>query len=139
MPYQYQPYPAHRHGLNGALRVVTNADEDAQAQAEGFATHPSLVGKPKTHEDVGTSASRPDNADKPVQTKAAKATAKTKAEKTPPVAPTAPAATPLEQAIAETPVFDRAAAIARLHAANFDVDPETTDAELVEAIVELDK
>ena len=55
-----------------------------------------------------------------------------------------PAATPLEDAIekaveAQPAAFDRAVAIAALEAANFEVDPATTDEELVEALAELAK
>lgn len=141
MTYAFQPYPAHRHGPNGALRVVNNADEDAQALAEGFATHPSLVGKPKPADVPKTPAPPPAAV---VTPKAAKAPAKPKAQKEPAAAPPPPAATPLEDAIekaveAQPAAFDRAVAIAALEAANFEVDPATTDEELVEALAELAK
>ncbi len=125
MPYTFQPYPAHRHGLNGALRVVTNADEDAQALAEGFRDHPSKVGHPVAEAVLVNKASK------------AKSETKTKS-------PSKPKETPLEKAIekaleGQPTAFDRAAAIATLEAANFEVDPETSDEELAEALAELAK
>lgn len=133
------PYPAMRYGANDATRVVNNADEDAQASDEGFRDHPTKVGK--AVEKPPTPPVTPAPATETAKTpKAAKAPAKPKAQKEPAAAPPPPAATPLETAIeAATPDFDRAAAIARLEAANFEVDPATTDDELKEALAELDK
>jgi len=110
------PYPAHRHGPNGALRVVANADEDKQALSEGFATHPSLVGAPAA----------------PVVKKSGK-----KAEKAP--EETALKAAMATAVAAEAETFDRTAAIAKLEEAGYDIDAEVTDAELVEALAELAK
>jgi len=120
MPYNpaEHPYPAHRHGPDGAFRVVNNLDEDKQALSEGWATHPSLVGKP------------PPPA--------------VKAKKSGKAPEKAPAETPLEAALskavhAQPDAFDRTVAIATLEAAGYDIDAEVTDAELVEALAELAK
>ncbi len=115
-PYTFQPYPAHRYGPDGVVRVVNSADEDAAAQDEGFEDHPTKVGKAKEIE-----IPMPRGGKKP------------KAKET-----------PLEKAIekaieAKGAAFDRKTAIATLEAANFDIDPDTTDEELVEALAELAK
>jgi len=129
------PYPAHRFGPNDAFRVVNNADEDAQARDEGFADHPTRVGKAVAKPPTPPKPAAPTPA--PVaQTKATKAKSKDKSEKPADPAPAAPVAPPAPAPEVE---FDRTAAIARLEAANFEVDPATTDDELVEALAELDK
>ncbi len=127
------PYPAMRYGKDDATRVVLTADEDAQAADEGFVDHPSKVGKAKP--------AVPKPPITPTTTPAVVRQGKggKKAEKP-------PAETPLEAAISavpapapEAPAFDRAAAIVTLEAANFEVDPATTDEELIEALAELAK
>lgn len=130
------PYPALRYGADAATRVVNSKDEDTQAADEGFVDHPSKVGQPKP-----AKAAVPKPPITPATTPAVVRQGKggKKAEK--------PAAeTPLEAAIAavpapapEAPAFDRAAAIVTLEAANFEVDPATTDEELIEALAELAK
>lgn len=144
MPYQHQEYPALRYAAEGRTRVVTSKDEDAQASDEGFVSHPSLIGQPKPKPaEVPKTVTPAPAADKPP--KAAKTPPKPKAQKEPPAAPAAaPAPTPLETAIEnavenQPPAFDRAVAIATLEAANFEVDPATTDEELIEALAELAK
>ena len=126
MTYVFQPYPAHRHGLDGAIRVVNNVDEDEIALAEGFVKHPSMLGTVAPQQTAET----------PDQTMAAPKSGKKRAaakKETP-----SPAAIDVVTASSESK-FDRAAAIATLEAANFEVDPETTDDELEDALVELAK
>lgn len=125
MVYTYIPYPAHRHGPGGAIRVVQNEEEDKLALYEGFWPHPSQVGQP-TPSQVGQPT--------PVvlKTKGGK-----KADK-------AVADTPVEAALsrsvtAEPDAFDRASAVATLEKAGYDIDSDVTDAELVEALAELSK
>jgi len=128
MSYAFQAYPAHRHGPNGALRVVNSREEDELAAAEGFRDHPSKIGKPA---EATKAPAKLTNGDAP------KAAVKkgAKAEKE---APKPPEPTPLEAAVALA-LFDRAAAIKTLEDANFDVEPDTTDDELKAALAELAK
>ena len=116
-PYAYVPYPAHRHGPDGTFMVVANAEEDKLALSQGWATHPSLVGKPPP--PVLKAGKR----GKPV-------------EKLPDETPLAAAMSAPVEAIVDA-VFDRTAAIAKLEAADFEIDPDVTDAELVEALAVL--
>lgn len=149
MPYTYQPYPAYRYGPSGQSVVVKNVDEDNNALAEGFATHPSLVGvkanpveeqAPEPVTEVApvapvVPAPVVEPIVEPAPTKAKKAAAKAvKAEAAADKAQEA-AAKVIE---AETP-FDRAAAILTLEAADYVIPPETTDDELKDALAELAK
>jgi hypothetical protein len=135
MSYAFQAYPAHRHGPNGALRVVSNVEEDAIATAEGFRDHPSKIGKPA---DAPVKVAKPADAPKAAAVNQPKPAGVKKAPKAEKPAEKPPEPTPLEAAVAVA-LFDRAAAIATLEQANFDVEPDTTDDELKEALAELAK
>jgi len=123
MSYIHQPYPAHRYGPNDAVRAVANADEDAVALAEGFVDHPSKVGQQTTVSAPHTMKT-PKGGKKPA---------------TP--APEAPAPAPVAAVSAHAPKteFDRTAALTTLDAAGYEIDPDTTDNELKDALAELAK
>lgn len=108
-------FPSWFYGPLGEAELFT----EAAAVPEDWKTHPSLF-----------EAADPAPAPAPAATKEPKAPAAAKAKTISKKAPT-------PEKLAEALVFDRAAAITRLHAAGLEVEENTTDAEIVDALKEL--